>query len=128
MKRVQPREVFDPKAYAQCVRVGDTLYLSGQVALDVTGQVVGRGDARAQAEFIWTQIDAILRSAGGGPENIAKVTTYVTDMAYREAAMEARKLYFGEHLAASTLIGVTALARPDFLIEIEVVAVLGPTP
>lgn len=124
MERIQPAGVFDPKAYAQAIRVGRTLYVSGQVALDRHGGLVGRGDVEAQAEFIWRQIGRILAAAGGGYADIAKVTTYLCDMGARETAMAVRARFLGEHVAASTLIGVAALARPELLVEVEVVAVL----
>jgi 2-iminobutanoate/2-iminopropanoate deaminase len=128
MERIQPSGVYDPKAYAQCIRVGDILYLSGQVAVDRDGEVVGRGDVGAQAEFIWRQIGAILQAAGAGYRSIVKVTTYLRDMSAREASMSVRARFFGDHLAASTLVGVSALARPEFLIEVEVIAVLERDP
>lgn len=124
MERIQPESVFDPQSYAQAIRVDRTLYVSGQVALARDGSVVGAGDVEAQATFIWEQIGAILEEAGGRYSDIVKVTTYVLDMAARAAVMAARARYLGDHRAASTLIGVAALARPEFLIEIEVVAVL----
>lgn len=123
MERIQSPDVFDPRAYAQAVRAGDTVYLSGQVALDADGQLVGQGDVRAQADRIWRQIGSLLRAAGTDYDGIVKVTTFLRDMSHREIAMAVRKTYLGEHVAASTLVGVSALARPEFLIEIEVVAV-----
>ena len=125
MERIRAAGVFDPGAYAQCVRAGDALYLSGQVALDRNGDLVGRDDVAAQAEFIWEQIGTILREAGTDYRGIAKVTTYLRDMSAREVAMSVRKRFLGDHVAASTLVGVSALARPEFLIEVEVIAVVG---
>jgi len=124
MERIQPGDVFDPGSYAQCIRSGNTLYVAGQAAQDGNGNVVGVGDVAAQADAIWRQIGSILAAAGGSYRNIVKVTTYVTDMAAREALMATRKRYLGDHLAASTLVGVSALARPEMLVEVEVVAVL----
>ena len=125
MERITAPDVFDPRAYAQAVRSGDTVYLSGQVALDGNGELVGRDDVRAQAERIWTQIGSLLRAAGTDYRGIVKVTTFLRDMSDRETAMAVRARFLGDHVAASTLIGVSALARPEFLIEIEVVAVVG---
>ena len=122
MERIQPAGVHDPKAYAQAIRVGRTLYVSGQVALDREGSLVGEGDVEKQTAFIWEQIGTILAATGAGYSDIVKVTTYVRDMSARSALMAIRARYLGEHRAASTLIGVAALARPEFLVEIEVVA------
>ena len=122
MERIQPASVNDPKAYAQAIRSGGMLYVSGQVALDRDGALVGEGDVEAQTDFVWRQIGAILAAAGAGYRDVVKVTTYVRDMSARTALMAIRARYLGEHRAASTLIGVSALARPEFLVEIEVVA------
>jgi 2-iminobutanoate/2-iminopropanoate deaminase len=122
MERIQPAAVFNPQGYAQCIRDGDTLYLSGQVAVDRDGELVGRDDVHAQAEHIWRQIGLILHEGGADYGSIVKVTTYLVDMGDREVAMTARKRFLGEHVAASTLVAVAALARPEFLIEVEVIA------
>ena len=124
MERIQPLGVADPGLYAQCIRTGNTLYLSGQAAIDEHGQVVGAGDAEAQAECIWRNIGRILQAAGASYSNIAKLTTYLVNIADRETSMDVRKRFLGDHLAASTLVGTSALAHPDLLIEVEVVAVL----
>lgn len=124
MERIQPNDVFDPGSYAQCIRAGNTLYVAGQAAQDRDGNVIGVGDVAAQADAIWRQIGSILAAAGASYRDIVKVTTFVTDMAAREALMTTRKRYMGAHVAASTLVGVTALARPEMLVEVEVVAVL----
>lgn len=124
MERIQPSDVFEPGAYAQCIRAGDTVYVAGQAAQDRDGSVIGVGDIAAQAEAIWRQIGSILEAAGASYRDIVKVTTYLTDMRHREGSMAARRRYLGDHLVTSTLIGVSALARPEMLIEVEVVAVV----
>lgn len=121
---VQPTDLYDPGRYAQCVRVENTLYISGQVPLDVQGQLVGKGDVRAQAECVWHNIGLILKAAGGGFSNIVRVGTFLTNMGDRDACMQIRNEILGSHRVASTLLGVSALANPEFLIEIEAIAVL----
>jgi enamine deaminase RidA (YjgF/YER057c/UK114 family) len=124
VEKVQPSGVHDPVSYAQCIRTGNTLYLSGQIALDEHGRVASAGHVEAQAHFVWRQIGRILEAAGAGYANIAKVTTFLVNMADRETSMRVRKEYLGEHVAASTLVGISSLAQPELLIEVEVVAVL----
>lgn len=124
MERIQPLGIHDPGSYAQCIRAGDTLYLSGQAAIDEHGQVVHRGNVEAQAEFIWQNIGRLLQAAGASYTNIAKMTTYLTNMADREMSMRVRRNYLGEHVAASTLVGTTSLANPELLIEVDIVAVI----
>lgn len=124
MERIRAAGVQEPGSYAQAIRAGNTVYLAGQAALDEKGNVVGRGNVEAQAEFIWQQVGRLLEAAGARYENIAKVTTYLVNMADRQTSMRVRAKYLGPHLAASTLVGTTALAHPELLIEVEVVAVL----
>lgn len=124
MERFKPAGIHDPGSYAQCLRAGNTLYLSGQAAIDVNGQAAHRGDVEAQAEFIWQNIGRLLEAAGASYSNIAKMTTYLINMTDREMSMRVRKKYLGDHIAASTLVGTTALANPELLIEIDIVAVL----
>jgi 2-iminobutanoate/2-iminopropanoate deaminase len=124
MEHIKAAGVQEPGSYAQAIRAGNTLYLAGLAALDERGNVVARGDVEGQADFVWQQIGRLLAAAGAGYANVAKVTTYLVNMADRQTSMRVRAKYLGEHLAASTLVGTTGLAHPDLLIEIEVVAVL----
>lgn len=124
MERIQPPGLYDPGRYAQCIRTGNTLYLAGQVGVDERGNIVGNGDVEAQAEQVWRNIGTILRAAGADYRNIVKITTYLVNMNDREASMRVRARYLGDHIAASTLVGTTGLAQPEFLIEVDVTAVL----
>lgn len=107
--------------YTDAVRFGDTLYISGVVALDGNGEVQAKGDVVGQAQEIFQSLGRILEHAGATFADILKVTVFLTDVADRQAVNEVRKQYFGSAKPASTLIGVAALAYPDFLIEIEAV-------
>jgi 2-iminobutanoate/2-iminopropanoate deaminase len=124
--RENPPTVPPPLArYSHVARVGNTLFISGQLALDGDGKLVGIGDARAQARQIWVNLQGILRHYGVGPEAIAKLTTFVTHPAYRGPISEARdEVYPGPPYPASTLVVVSALAEPNYLVEIEAVAML----
>jgi enamine deaminase RidA (YjgF/YER057c/UK114 family) len=124
VERIQPPGLHDPGQYAQCIRTGNTLYLAGQVGVDERGDLVGKGDVEAQAEQVWRNIGTILRAAGADYRSIVKLTTYLVDVGDRETAMRVRARYLADHLAASTLVGTTALAQPDFLIEVDVTAVI----
>lgn len=107
--------------YTDAVRFGDTLYVSGIVALDAKGEVLCKGDVVGQAEEIFRTLKGILDMAGATFADVLKVTVFLKDVADRPAVNEVRKRYFGSAKPASTLIGVAALAFPDFLIEIEAV-------
>jgi len=111
--------------YSQVARAGNTLYISGQIGMDEAGQLVGPGDARAQARQAWRNIVAILVHYGATPRQLVKTTTYVTHWAYRPLVGEARDEVFPEPpYPPSTLVVVQGLAEPQFLVEIEATAVL----
>src|SRR4029450_7925522 len=119
--------VFDPAPYSQGVRVGQAqtiLFLSGQVAYTPDGGVACRGDFKGQARGAFEAIKALVESQGGTMSNIVKITTYVTDMMYRVDLVPLREEFLGKKGPASTLVEISALAHPDWLIEIEAIAVL----
>ena len=101
---------------------GRLLYISGQVAWDASGAIVGKGDARAQARQVLQNMRGVLQAAGGDLSNLMKITTYITKIEDRPLVAEARNEVFSGELPASTLIVVKQLFHPDFLVEIEVIA------
>lgn len=110
--------------YSNCVRseAGPLLWISGQVALDREGRLVGEGDLRAQAVQVLENIRAILADSGAGMEDIVKVTVYVTDIRAFNDIADIRERYFPADGPASVICEVSALAWPEFMIEIEAVA------
>ena len=121
-----PQSVYTPQAhYSQVARAGNTLYISGQLGLDLNGELVGEGDARAQARRAWRNLIAILAEYGATPRQLVKTTTFITHWAYRPLVAEARDDVFPEPpYPPSTLVVVQGLADPRFLVEIEAIAVL----
>ena len=103
---------------------GRLLYISGQVAWDTSGNLVGKGDVRAQARQTFENLRGVLQTAGGDLQNLMKITTYITKLENFPAVAEARSAVFQGELPASTLIVVKSLFHPDFLIEVEGVAVV----
>jgi enamine deaminase RidA (YjgF/YER057c/UK114 family) len=104
---------------------GRTVYIAGQVALDSTGQLVGPGDFRRQAEQVIRNLQRALASVGGTLDDVAKTTTFITDLKHLPALREVRTQYLDpKRPPASTLLVVSSLARPEFLIEVEAIAVL----
>ncbi len=104
-----------------------TIYIAGQVSIDEKGAVVGAGDIGAQTEQVMRNIGLCLAAAGAGFEHVVKITTYVVNYKpeLRAAIGKARTPFFGDRPPpASTLVGVSALAAPEWLIEIEAVAVV----
>jgi enamine deaminase RidA (YjgF/YER057c/UK114 family) len=103
---------------------GQLLYISGQVARDTNGNVVGKGDMRTQARHVFQNLRQVLQAAGGDFKDLMKITTYITNIADFPAAAEVRSEVFQTELPASTLIVVQSLFHPDFLIEVEGVAAI----
>jgi enamine deaminase RidA (YjgF/YER057c/UK114 family) len=119
--------VYDPPVYAQAVKVegGQTLlYIAGQVDYDAKGGCAHPGDFKAQARGALVALKAQVEAGGGTLANIVKATTFVTDMRYRADYGPIRSEFFGPKMPPHTMVGVASLAAPEFLIEIEAVAVL----
>ena len=112
--------------YSNAVRseAGPLLWISGQVAIDKAGKLVGEGDLRKQAVQVLENIRAILSESGAAMSDIVKVTVYVTDIRAFNDIADIREKYFPEDGPASVICEVSALAWPEFMIEIEAVAVV----
>jgi 2-iminobutanoate/2-iminopropanoate deaminase len=104
---------------------GRTIYVSGQVSLDAEGNVVGEGNVKLQTETVLEHVKTVVEEAGGGMEDIVKVTVFITDMGLYDEIHEVRRRYFEEPFPASSMVEVSALIDPRLLIEIEAVAVVG---
>lgn len=125
VERIQPDGLSSPPTYSQVVKAGNTIYIAGQVAQDEHGQVVGPGDFVAQANQVFENLAKALAAAGAGFGDLVKTTVYVTDPRYREALRDVRSRYLGSTPPpASTLVVVAGLALPEYLLEIEAVAVI----
>ena len=122
---IQPKELPRPEPYALGYKVGNTVWVAGQTAVGDDGKIVGLGDPKAQAACIFRRLGLILRDAGASPQDVTFIRTYLTDMRYQPVVREERAKFFQGHRPASTSVQVVALAQPEFLMEIEVFAVLG---
>ncbi len=108
----------------QAVVAGDTIYLRGQIGQDLdTAENVGAGDVAAQAEQAMRNIDLLLREAGSELADIVKVTIYLVDPRYRETVYRVIGSWLKGVYPVSTGLVVSALARPEWLVEIDVIAV-----
>ncbi len=124
---LNPDGLSKPAGYTHVVVIqpGKLVYVSGQVALNATGDVVSKGDLRAQVTQVMENLKTALAAAGGTTDDVIKLNYYVVNLKQDQLPIirEVRSKYFSsEHPPASTLIGVTALAREEFMIEIEAVA------
>ena len=126
-KTIQPKSSNDPRPrYSQGILTegGKVLFIAGQTASDKDGNVVGKGDIKAQTRQVFENIKAVLEAAGGSFDNLVMTTTYITDRKYREGYNEVRRDIYKQDPPTSTLVIVSGLANPDYLIEIAGIAVL----
>jgi reactive intermediate/imine deaminase len=127
VKRTNPPTLSAPTGYTHIVEVtgpNKTIYISGQIAYDKEGKLVGAGDMKAQAEQVFKNLEAALAAAGAKFSDVVKMNSYITDMSKIQAVRDVRARYFKDSLPASTFVQVAGLVRPELLLEIEVVAVL----
>lgn len=122
-----PETVAPPAAsYSHAVRVetgdGALVFISGQVPLDVDGGPVGEGDAARQAEQAWANMRAVLEANGASLRDVVQTTTYLTDISTLPEVNRVRAGHFPGDAPTSATVAVAALARPEWLVEIEGVA------
>ena len=118
---VEPFGIFSSAAWHP---PGRALHISGHVSQDADGQTVGRGDMAVQTRQVLDNIRSVLASVGGTMDDIAKVTVFVTDVGRIDEIHQVRAEFFTKPYPASTLVQVAQLIDPDWLIEIEAVAVI----
>jgi 2-iminobutanoate/2-iminopropanoate deaminase len=119
--------VYDPPGYSQAIKVTGAqtiLFLAGQVPYDKDGGVAHRGDFTSQARQVFGAVKALVEAGGGTLANVVKITTYVTDVRYRADFRVVRDEFFGVRGPASTMVEVSSLSHPDYLIEVEAIAVV----
>ena len=128
IRRINPPELGDPPGYSQIVDVSASrlVFIAGQTALDRDGHVVGRHDFAAQADRVFENLAIALRMSGCTAANLIKLTVFLTDMGNLGRYREARNSFFASvtppAAPAVTLVEVSKLYGPDFLIEIEAIA------
>ncbi len=114
-------------AYSHVVTVtgpARTVYIAGQLARDAEGNIVGKGDMRAQLEQTFKNLDACLKAAGAGWADVVKSNTYVTDYEAFSKHSDLRMRYFGIASPTSTTIQISRLAQAEAMVEIEMIAVI----
>ena len=128
IRRINPPELGDPPGYSQIVDVsaGRLVFIAGQTALDRDGKIVGKNDFASQAEQVFENLGIALRASGCTAANLVKLTVFLTDMDNLARYREARNRFFASvtppAAPAVTLVEVSKLYGPDFLIEIEAIA------
>lgn len=124
-KIIAPNNLHRPFGYAHAIQIEKTLYISGQVPLDMELKSIGEGDIAAQTEQVYANMQKVVEDAGGSMRNIVMLNIYCTDLdAYDKHTRSVRKKYFGDYYPATTAVEVRRLYRPEYMIEIEAIAVL----
>lgn len=129
-KFINPEGLVKPGVYTPAISVsgGKAIYVSGQVSQDAAGKLVGKGDLLAQTEQVYKNLGIALAGAGATFADVVKLNVYVVDYQpeHRALLQSVREKHVSkDNPPASTLIGIQALARADFLVEVEAVAVVG---
>jgi enamine deaminase RidA (YjgF/YER057c/UK114 family) len=122
---INPPTLPTPPGYSQLAVLsgGALIVIAGQVALDAQGAIVGPGDFALQATQVFRNLVAALEAAGAGPRNLIKLTTFVTDLSDLAVFRQVRDQFLDPaYPPASTLVQVSRLFRPEFLIEVEALA------
>jgi enamine deaminase RidA (YjgF/YER057c/UK114 family) len=125
IQRINPPTLPAPPGYSQLAVAsgGSLIVIAGQVALDSQGQVVGLGNFAAQTTQVFRNLVAALDAAGATPRHLVKLTTFVTDLSHLPVFRQIRDQFLDPgHPPASTLVQVSGLFRPEFLIEVEAMA------
>jgi enamine deaminase RidA (YjgF/YER057c/UK114 family) len=125
---INPPGLATPQTYTHVVvATGSRLvFVAGQEPEDEDGNIVGPGDLATQARQVFANVGRALAAAGAEPNQVAKITIYVVQhrREYLPVIEEGRVALFGEHKPADTLIGVETLSRPEYLIEVDAIAVI----
>ena len=126
-QQVNPWSWQDAAGFSQAWRIEGArsiVFVSGQAPISADGQLVGEGDFEAQVRKVLENLRTVLNEAGAGFDAIVKLTVYLTDMDRLREYTRIKSEFFDGDQPASTAVGVTALARPEMLVEIEAIAVL----
>ena len=123
---IQPEGLLDPRPrYAHVTKIGNQVYVAGQTPMDAEGNVMGKGDIEAQTRQVFLNLERCLKSVGATFDNVVKLGVFSLDLdAHLPVIAKIRQEYFPVEPVASTTVQVPRLVHPDWLVEIEVIAVL----
>ena len=128
LRLINPDNLPTPPTYSHVVVASGSnlVFVAGQEPEDEHGNVVGLGDLAVQAHQVFGNLGRALAAAGARPDQVARITIFVVRHRpeYLQVIEEARVALFGDHKPADTLVGVEALARPEYLIEVDAIAVI----
>lgn len=113
----------DIVGYSRAVQVGNQLEVTGTVAVDEHGSIVGKDDFFKQTEFVIQKIEKVMEMAGFSLQDVVRPRIFVTDITHWEEVGKAHHQFFGTIKPATTMVEVKALIAPEYLVEIEVTAI-----
>lgn len=116
----------DIVGYSRAVKIGNTIEVTGTVAVDENSMLVGKDDAYAQTKFIIEKIEKVLKQAGASLKDVVRTRMYVTDISRWEEYGKAHGEFFKDIKPCTTMVEVSALIAPEYLIEIEATAIISP--
>ena len=118
---INPPGISPNPALSPGMRVGDLLFVSGNVGVDGSGNLVGGSDCEAQSRQVMAHIRAIVDAAGGKMEDVAKITCFITDISNYAAYAKVRAETWPSSPPASSTVVVAGLVRPEYLVEVEAI-------
>lgn len=125
IEHINPPSVNPPLTqFSQVSRAGNVLYIAGQIATDKDKELLGVGDAEKQFNQTFKNVHAILKHFGADWENVVKLNTYFVHQMYRPAFVKMRNKHLKPPYPAQTVLVISALAEPEYICEIDAIAVL----
>lgn len=125
---IKSSKVADPEKYggawSQAIKVGNLLFLSGAAAEDEKREILGKGDIEVQARQTFRNIEAVLEAAGASLKDVVKITAFLTRLEDFPKYNEVRRQVFKNNFPASTTVIIKSLAREDYLLEVESIAIV----
>ena len=129
---INPEGITTPEAFTHVIvaKGSRMVFIAGQVAEDSAGNLIGTGNMVAQSRQVFANIGRALEAAGARPDQVTKLTIFVANYRREHLAMieEGRVSLFGGHKPTDTLVGVAALTNPDYMLEVDAIAVIGDDP
>ena len=122
---INPKNVHWPFGFSHIAKIGDTLHISGQLALDQEGNIGGKGDIVVQTDKAYENLKKCLESVGATMRDIVMLRIFVTDLEAFKKTGDIRKKYFGKCRPATTGLKISRLYFDDAMIEVEAMAVIG---
>lgn len=119
---ISPEGLAKTKGYSQVVKAGNLVFIAGQISMDKDGQLVGKDNVYEQAVQVYENLATALASVGGSKDDLVATTTYLVNAEHIPAVRKAREEFYGPNPPTSTMLLVSGLVSPDFLIEVESIA------